>query len=166
MGIEDTLLKKILIPRPRPINFRAHFKKTSRILITVSPTGKPAEAKAFEAAFQKRFKGKKTQLLVTGAQAPTKGPMINIGPAHQSLWTLWRHPQINTLRKQHFDLLIDIDPANRGYQFLCGRLNIPMRIALTKPQIDPYYNLEYSGRAQAPYAQRLEGLLDFLQQFV
>ena len=48
---------------------------------------------------------------------------------------------------------------------VCSRLNIPTHIAPTKPQINPYYNLEYAIPAQAAYDQRLEGWLDFLQQF-
>lgn len=171
MGIQDTILNKLLLPRPRAISFHDQFQSAVKVLIAVSASGKSSDAKAFDTAFRERFKDKQTQLVITTPlslqpSGKTPRPFLPIGLASQNLLDLWRNPEIKRLMGQHFDLLIDIDPnANAAYQFLCRRLNIPMRIALAKPHSDAFYNLEYTGRQQAPYMERLEGLLNFLEQF-
>ena len=170
-ALEETLIRTLLNPRQMHASrsFASAVAESKTVCVAPSPQQDLGLARQFISAFQSLYPGKRVVLLRKAPQTAATDESIQevaIGPVDQRLWTLWRSPQIHTLGKMRIDLFIDLDPHfNPLYAFLCRRLNPPLRLTFAKPKSEDYYNLEYTGRPQAFYAERLEGLVHFLAQF-
>jgi hypothetical protein len=82
---------------------------------------------------------------------------------NENYWTLLRSSFIQEIKKSNFDIFLDLDPAFKMTNvFICRSLNPPLRIGLTKPNSEPFFNLLF-GRENASYEEKLEGLNDFLK---
>ena len=138
-----------------------------RVCIAPSPIQDLGLAHQFIAAYQTLYPEQDILLLrkEAGVRKASLGKVteVGVGPQDQHLWGLWRSPQIQMLKQYRINLLIDLDiHFNPLYAFLCRRLDPAFRLCFAKPGSEDFYNLEYTGRPQAVYAERLQGLLQFL----
>ena len=180
MTFQETISQHLIrlfvhpISRNRPINFNTHLKKATRILIACPSSEKVTSHSKTISDFTHLFPRENLVVLFPDLESysPEKHtiqllidhPLTFPNLKKQNLYHLLRAQSLKQLAEQPFDVLLDLDPDfSLLNAYLCRLLRPPLRISLSKPYSNAFYNLQYNGKANAPYAKRLERLLQFLK---
>jgi len=85
----------------------------------------------------------------------------------QNLWHILRSKPLKELVKQNYDVFLDLDPHFSLLNiYLCLKLHPPVRISFPKTRINSVYNFQYKEKPGTPYPEKLNGLLQFLQNLI
>ncbi|MBN2028618.1 hypothetical protein JW824_00080 [bacterium] len=94
-------------------------------------------------------------------------PVISPNTPKQNLWNILKSKSLKGLVQQKFDVFLDLDPHFSLLNiYLCLKLHPPVRISFPKPRINSVYNFQYNEKPGTPYSEKLNGLLQFLQNLI
>lgn len=158
--------------RNRPIDFKTHLKKTNRVLISCPPGKEHVSCSKAIAHITSLFPGEGLVVLYPDHEEIKTHPSPNnaihfMNISEKYLWNIIRSRALKQLAQHRFDVLLDMDPEFSLLNiYLCRLLRPPVRICFPKPYSEHYYNLQYNGKPNTPYPQKLEGLFQFLQSLL
>lgn len=178
MTLQETIFQGLIrfflhpFSRNRPIDFKTHLKRTNRILISC-PTGKKYVSCSKAIADITSLFPKEGLVVLYSDQKgiktrPSPNNTINsLNISEKNPWNIIRSPALKQLAQNRFDVLLDMNPEFSLLNiYLCRLLRPPVRICFPKPYSEHYYNLQYNGKPNTPYPQKLEGLFQFLKSLL
>jgi hypothetical protein len=173
-SIEEKIVRFAVNPlfKAKPLDFKKTLKNASRILILLPSSAAhrmvPKAFKQIEIVFQdKRLTFVHSGQPSQAEKQNLKHPVIYLHLKRQSVWQLRKSRVLSDVVREHFDILLDLDPEfNLTGIFLAKRRPFSLCIGLSKPCIDRYYNVQYNGSLDAAYDEKWSGLFRFLKSFM
>jgi hypothetical protein len=178
MTLQETVFQGLIrfffhpFPRNRSIDFKTQLKKTNRVLISCPPGKEHVSFSKAITDIVSLFPKEGLVVLTPDREGIKTHPSPNnaihsMYISEKNPWNIIRSPALKQLAQHRFDVLLDMDPEFSLLNiYLCRLLRPPVRICFPKPYSEHYYNLQYNGKPNTPYPQKIEGLFQFLQSLL